>query len=492
MSVPVPMAMPRSAWASAAASLMPSPTIATTRPCACSRATSSTLSVGSASATTVVIPTVSATARAAPSPSPVRSTGSSPSLRSSAIASALVGLIVSDRTSTARARPAQARATVVRPRRRGVRERPLQGVGKRDAALLQQAGPPSRTSPPPITPCMPSPSSETTSRTSGGGVHRLLGGVAGDRLRHRVRRRCGQRPGHGEHLVAILAVDGHDVGHGHLAGRDRAGLVEHDRVDPPGGLEHRRPGDEHAELRGAAGADQQRGGRGEPERARAGDDQDRGGGGECRARSRAGAGPEPPGGGGEHEHHRHELAADTVGEPLHGGLPGLRALDEGGRLRELGVGPDSGGPHDEAPSERDAPADHVIARCDVDGRRFPGDRRRVDRAGARRPPHRRWPPSHPAAPRRCRRRRAGRPARGVPARRRRTRASVAASASRPRSAAPERRRARRLQVAPGEHERRHPGGDLEVDLTRRRPLGASVRSKEWVRPGRPAVPNTMA
>ena len=37
-SVPVPMAMPRSAWASAAASLTPSPTIATTRPSDCSRA----------------------------------------------------------------------------------------------------------------------------------------------------------------------------------------------------------------------------------------------------------------------------------------------------------------------------------------------------------------------------------------------------------------------------------------------------------------------
>ena len=35
-SVPVPMASPRSAWASAAASLTPSPTMATTRPSACS------------------------------------------------------------------------------------------------------------------------------------------------------------------------------------------------------------------------------------------------------------------------------------------------------------------------------------------------------------------------------------------------------------------------------------------------------------------------
>ena len=35
-SVPVPMATPRSAWASAGASLMPSPTMATLRPAACS------------------------------------------------------------------------------------------------------------------------------------------------------------------------------------------------------------------------------------------------------------------------------------------------------------------------------------------------------------------------------------------------------------------------------------------------------------------------
>ena len=38
-SVPVPMASPRSAWASAAASLTPSPTMATARPSACSRLT---------------------------------------------------------------------------------------------------------------------------------------------------------------------------------------------------------------------------------------------------------------------------------------------------------------------------------------------------------------------------------------------------------------------------------------------------------------------
>ena len=45
-SVPVPIASPRSACASAGASLTPSPTIATTRPSACSRRTTSALSAG--------------------------------------------------------------------------------------------------------------------------------------------------------------------------------------------------------------------------------------------------------------------------------------------------------------------------------------------------------------------------------------------------------------------------------------------------------------
>ena len=53
-SVPLPMAMPRSAWASAAASLTPSPTMATTLPSSWRRRTTSTLSAGRTSAMTSV------------------------------------------------------------------------------------------------------------------------------------------------------------------------------------------------------------------------------------------------------------------------------------------------------------------------------------------------------------------------------------------------------------------------------------------------------
>ena len=46
MSLPPPMAMLKSAWARAALSLMPSPTMATFRPSACNRLTKAALSCG--------------------------------------------------------------------------------------------------------------------------------------------------------------------------------------------------------------------------------------------------------------------------------------------------------------------------------------------------------------------------------------------------------------------------------------------------------------
>ena len=66
----------------------------------------------------------------------------------------------------------------------------------------------------------------------------------------------------------------------HPAGRHRAGLVQHDGVDAPRRLQHLRALDQDAELGATTGAHQQRGRRGQTQRARAGDDQDRDGGGE--------------------------------------------------------------------------------------------------------------------------------------------------------------------------------------------------------------------
>src|SRR5919106_426113 len=111
-SVPVPIAIPRSACARAGASLTPSPTIATTWPCSCRRRTSATLSAGCTSATTSSIPTSEATRLAASRLSPVSRIGVKPRPRSSATASLLVGLTVSRTVSVARGRPSHETAIV--------------------------------------------------------------------------------------------------------------------------------------------------------------------------------------------------------------------------------------------------------------------------------------------------------------------------------------------------------------------------------------------
>ena len=93
-SAPVPIATPRSAAASAGASLMPSPTIATTLPRACSSSTTPALSPGSTWARTRSggIPTCAATARAVARWSPVTSQASMPAASRARTASADSGL----------------------------------------------------------------------------------------------------------------------------------------------------------------------------------------------------------------------------------------------------------------------------------------------------------------------------------------------------------------------------------------------------------------
>ena len=89
-SVPPPMAMPRSAWASAGASLSPSPTMATRWPCSWYFRTTSSLRSGETCASTTSIPTWRATASAVSRRSPVSRTVCSPRSRRARMASALV------------------------------------------------------------------------------------------------------------------------------------------------------------------------------------------------------------------------------------------------------------------------------------------------------------------------------------------------------------------------------------------------------------------
>ena len=126
-SAPVPIAMPTSAAASAGASLMPSPTIATMRPSACSRATAAALSAGRTSARTrsAGMPTC---ARDRPRPSAAVA-GHEPDIEalacSSATASAALRLERVGRRGDSRADgPSAATQAGVSPARRPGRRRP--------------------------------------------------------------------------------------------------------------------------------------------------------------------------------------------------------------------------------------------------------------------------------------------------------------------------------------------------------------------------------
>ena len=185
-----------------------------------------------------------------------------------------------------------------------------------------------------------------------------------------------------EHPLAIDAAHGGDRAHGHVPGRDGAGLVEHDRVDAAGALEHLRAPTEDAQLRAAPRADQQRGRRREAERAGAGDDERRDRRREADLDRVGEHDPRKERDEREQEDDGHEDARDAVGEPLHVGLAGLRFFDEAREARELGVGADARRLDDEPSTDNERAAHDAVVDRDVDGHRFAREQRLVDARGA--------------------------------------------------------------------------------------------------------------
>ena len=119
-----------------------------------------------------------------------------------------------------------------------------------------------------------------------------------------------------------------------------------------------------------------------PESAGAGDDQ-HGHGGRERVGGVAGHGePDAERGEGEPDDHGHEHRRDAVGQPLHGSLARLGVLHEPGHLGQRRVGPDAGGAHDEAAAGVHGGTDHGVAGRHLDGHALPGHHRGVDRRAA--------------------------------------------------------------------------------------------------------------
>ena len=225
------------------------------------------------------MPTWPATVSAARRLSPVSSTGRSPRRRSSATAAALVGLTVSATTTTPRTWPSQPTRIGVRPAASAASLAARRASSRCIDQSARKRSRPATTAWPSTTPVTPRPwllaklstgaSSSPASRAPAA-MARAIG----------CSDASSSEPASRSSLVAVDAVGGHDVDEGHRAGGDGAGLVEHDRVDPPGRLEHLGALDDHAELGAAAGADHDRRRRGQAEGARAGDDQHGDGGGE--------------------------------------------------------------------------------------------------------------------------------------------------------------------------------------------------------------------
>ena len=295
------------------------------------------------------MPTLAATARAARSLSPVSSTGRRPSSRSWATASAEVALTVSAHDQHGRVADRPSRRARACGRRLGgllggaqvggrlqrpVGEEPFAGRRPRRGRRRRPDAEPLRVG---------ERLDRRPARRRGRGRRRRWPGRSGARWRPRA------SPARRSASSTVVSSVVHDVDEGHPAGRDGAGLVEHDRVDLAGRLEHLGALDQDPELGAAAGADHQRGRRRQPEGARAGDDQHRDGGGERDGRAVGGGGgqPEPERGDGERDHDRHEDRRHPVGEALDGRLAGLGVLDEPGDLRQRGVGADPGRLHDE-------------------------------------------------------------------------------------------------------------------------------------------------
>ena len=158
-----------------------------------------------------------------------------------------------------------------------------------------------------------------------------------------------------------------------------SGLVQHHGVDGLRALQDLRTRDEYAELSTPTGADQDRRGGCQSERARAGDDEHRDSGGERGRPTRAG---DQPADGREHredQHHRYEHRGHAVRKALDRSLPCLGPFHCCGDLRELSVGSDTFSPGDEPARLVDRRADQRIARADLDRHRLPGDQGIVDR-----------------------------------------------------------------------------------------------------------------
>ena len=152
-----------------------------------------------------------------------------------------------------------------------------------------------------------------------------------------------------QHLLGFVARTRQHLGHTHLAGSHRAGLIHHHRVHLASRFEHLRALNQQPHLGATAGTHQDRRRRGQAQRARARDDQHR-----HRSRERvlhrmANQQVSHQRDQGNHNNRRHKHLRDPVHEALHRRLASLRVLDQLPHLRQRRLRPNAGGLHHQSP-----------------------------------------------------------------------------------------------------------------------------------------------
>ena len=294
-SVPVPIAMPTSAAASAGASLTPSPAMATTWPSRLAGdATMACLSAGSTSASTSSMPRRRATASAVVAVVAGQHDDAQSEARAGwRSASGAVGLIGSAMAITPAAchrsrRTARSRRPAATPRlwlqaRRAAmpRSRMQAGIAQRDGVGRHFAGDALAGDRSESRPARPGAAPRSRAAAT-------MAAASGCSLA-RSRRR-GER----QQIVLGPLARRHDRDDARPAFGQRAGLVDHERIDLLQALQRLGRADQHAGARALADADHDRHRRREAERAGAGDDQHRDRG-DQRIGERRGRSPDRPG-----------------------------------------------------------------------------------------------------------------------------------------------------------------------------------------------------
>ncbi len=181
---------------------------------------------------------------------------------------------------------------------------------------------------------------------------------------------------------AALVSVGHHVGHGHLALGQGAGLVQDDRIQPAGALEHVAALNQNPELRASAGPHHYGGRRGQAHGAGTSDDEHRHG---CDQRVLEGVSRRQPSGQRKSRHAHddgNEDSGDLVGKVLDRCLAHLGLLDQPCDLSEGRVRADAPGLDHNRARRVDGRAEDLVSWVLVHGHRLTGQHRFIDRGGS--------------------------------------------------------------------------------------------------------------